>query len=85
MSEIATGFVNAAANRDEHLKGARLDAGFFNFINGQRTSPGGRLQVVNPATTQVLAQVPDVGEDVLDQAVQAARAAFPAWAATPWA
>lgn len=42
-----------------------------------------RLDVTNPATGEVLAQVPlSTGGDV-DRAVRAAREAFPAWRATP--
>jgi len=37
--------------------------------------------VLNPATEQEIAQVPEADADALDQAVAAARAAFPAWRA----
>ncbi|MEV4895366.1 aldehyde dehydrogenase family protein [Nonomuraea sp. NPDC055795] len=39
--------------------------------------------MVNPATGATIAQVPAAGPEQLDQAVEAARAAFPSWAATP--
>lgn len=52
------------------------------LIDGQRVG-GATFDVVNPATEQVIAQVPDATPEQLDQAVAAARAAFPAWAATP--
>src|SRR4029077_4475567 len=39
----------------------------------------------NPATRDVIAQVPDATEAQLDAAVQAARAAFPRWSARPLA
>ncbi|MGE7993114.1 aldehyde dehydrogenase family protein [Pseudomonas sp. NPDC089554] len=81
----STEFAHPSAPREELLQSARLDAGFSNFINGQAVSPGGRLHVVNPATGEIIASVPDAGQEALDQAVQAARDAFPAWAATPWA
>ena len=55
------------------------------FINGQWTpSTGdGRIDVVNPATLQAFEWVPDGTIEDADRAVGAARAAAPAWAATP--
>src|SRR6201999_1751663 len=43
----------------------------------------GSIAVVNPATGATLAEVPRGGSAEVDAAVQAARQAFPAWAATP--
>ncbi|MEV0980248.1 aldehyde dehydrogenase family protein [Streptomyces sp. NPDC049915] len=43
----------------------------------------GVIQVVNPADEQVIAQVPAGDAADVDNAVRAARAALPAWAATP--
>ncbi|MFF8259482.1 aldehyde dehydrogenase family protein [Streptomyces virginiae] len=43
----------------------------------------GRIEVVNPADGQVIAQVPAGNEEDVDAAVRAARAALPGWAATP--
>jgi malonate-semialdehyde dehydrogenase (acetylating)/methylmalonate-semialdehyde dehydrogenase len=42
-----------------------------------------RLDVYNPSTGSVIAQVPLSGHREVDLAVQAAHRAFPAWAATP--
>lgn len=56
-----------------------------NFVDGAwvRSSGTTLLDVKNPATGEVLAQVPlSTAEDV-DRAVRAAQAAFPAWRATP--
>ena len=39
--------------------------------------------MVNPATGEEIARVPDASKADLDAAIAAARAAFPAWAATP--
>ena len=52
-----------------------------NYVGGRWVTPAGRraLDVVNPATQAVLARVPLSGRDDLEQAVSAARAAFPAW------
>ena len=43
------------------------------------------FEVLNPATDDVLAHAPEGSPDQLEEAVAAARAAFPAWAALPWA
>ncbi len=42
-----------------------------------------RIEVVNPATEEVIAAIPAGTVEDVDRAVAAARAAFPAWAATP--
>jgi acyl-CoA reductase-like NAD-dependent aldehyde dehydrogenase len=54
-------------------------------IGGKPVDTAVRLDVRNPATAEIFAQVPDAGETVLDAAIAAARAAFPAWRDTPWA
>ena len=42
------------------------------------------IEVVEPATEQVMASVPEAGVEETDAAVAAAKAAFPAWrAVTP--
>ncbi|HWE61007.1 MAG TPA: CoA-acylating methylmalonate-semialdehyde dehydrogenase, partial [Chloroflexota bacterium] len=66
---------------DQAATGVRL---LRNYVNGQWVEAGGStLEVTNPATGAVLARVPlSTAEDV-DRAVTAARAAFPAWRATP--
>ena len=52
-----------------------------NYVDGRWVSPLStrELDVVNPATQSVLARVPLSGREDLEQAVSAARAAFPAW------
>jgi acyl-CoA reductase-like NAD-dependent aldehyde dehydrogenase len=67
---------------DTNLRLANLERGFFNVINGDNTSVGGKLPVINPADGRQLAVVPDITKAGLDDAVAAARAAFPGWAAT---
>src|SRR5262245_60347416 len=56
-----------------------------NFIQGAwvPSSGGTLLDVKNPATGQLLAQVPLSTAGDVDRAVRAAQAAFPAWSATP--
>lgn len=50
------------------------------WVPAQGTDP---LFVVNPATEEQIASVPAGTEEDVDRAVAAARAAFPAWSATP--
>lgn len=52
------------------------------LINGELTEGDSTMDVVNPATEQTLAVCPRASEDQLNQAVAAAKAAFPAWSAT---
>lgn len=52
-------------------------------INGQLVTSDRTLPVFNPATREAFAEVPVASEAQLDEAVRAARAAFPGWAATP--
>jgi aminomuconate-semialdehyde/2-hydroxymuconate-6-semialdehyde dehydrogenase len=56
-----------------------------NFIGGVFRAPasGNYFNDVSPATTEVIAEVPDSDERDIDDAVRAAKAAFPAWSRTP--
>src|SRR3954469_9975617 len=56
-----------------------------NFINGEFVPPhsGAYFDDVNPATGDVIAAIPDSDERDVDDAVHAAKAAFPAWSRTP--
>lgn len=58
---------------------------FAMYINGASVNGYKSLEVINPATGSAFAQVQCGNSDDVDRAVAAARAAFPAWAATPWA
>jgi 1-pyrroline dehydrogenase len=57
---------------------------FRMFINGDWTDAAGgeTTQVINPATEEVIAEVPKGGEADVDRAVDAARAAFESWSLT---
>ena len=55
---------------------------YANLIGGEMVTTDATLDVVNPATEQVIAQVPACGKDELDRAVDAARAAFKSWRKT---
>ena len=52
-------------------------------IGGRLVEGASTFDVINPATGQVLAKCPRADRAQLDQAVAAARAAYPAWSATP--
>lgn len=56
-----------------------------NFIGGVFVQPrsGAYFDDINPATTEVIAKIPDSDEGDVDDAVRAAKAAFPAWSRMP--
>jgi len=55
-----------------------------NFIAGQFVSDSGkRLDVYNPRHGKVISSMPLSGKGALDMAVEAAKAAFPAWSGMP--
>jgi malonate-semialdehyde dehydrogenase (acetylating)/methylmalonate-semialdehyde dehydrogenase len=57
----------------------------MNYIDGRWTASGGEnaLEVINPATTEVLGKVVLSGASEVDQAARAAESALPAWRQTP--
>jgi malonate-semialdehyde dehydrogenase (acetylating) / methylmalonate-semialdehyde dehydrogenase len=57
----------------------------LNYVNGQWVEPeaSGYIDVENPSTGEVLAQVPLSTKEEVNRAIDAAAAAFPAWSATP--
>ena len=55
---------------------------YKNLINGKMVDNGQWLDVVNPATEEVIGQVPACGAAELDEAVAAARTAFQSWKKT---
>ena len=72
-------------DKETKLESAKIEDGFYDIIGGQRLSADRKLSVINPATGKELATVPDVDAASLDEAVDAARKAFPAWRALPLA
>ena len=66
------------------LRTANLEGGLHNIIDGERSLSSGWLTVIDPATGQALAAVPDIDRDDLERAVDAARKAFPAWSKIPY-
>ena len=64
--------------------GPRAYPDVHHWIGGQAVAGGPRfLEVLSPSTGAVISRVPLGGTAEVDQAVAAARRAFPAWAATP--
>lgn len=59
------------------------DRQFRLLIDGQPHPGAGSFDVINPATGEPFARCPKADEAVLNQAVASAKAAFPAWSATP--
>src|SRR5271156_2566115 len=58
--------------------------GAFNLLIDGRLVPGDmEMPILNPATEEVLSSCPRASKRQLDQAVAAAKAAYPGWAATP--
>ncbi len=53
------------------------------YIDGQWRSSASKFAVLNPATQEVIAEAPDLGAAEAEEAVAAAHAAYPAWAAMP--
>jgi acyl-CoA reductase-like NAD-dependent aldehyde dehydrogenase len=70
-------------NRDDHhpreaIKEIRMTS-FRLLINGELVTTGADLDVINPATGDVLAKCPRADAAVLDRAVAAAGEVFPGW------
>lgn len=61
-----------------------LDQNFTMTIGGGPVSGEQTLDVVNPATEEVVARAPDATKAQLDAAVAAAGAAFPGWSSRPF-
>jgi len=60
-----------------------FDADYSMTIAGKAVFATETLPVINPATEEVIAQAPAATREQLDEAVAAAKAAFPAWASRP--
>ena len=58
-----------------------MDGKFQMLVGADLLDGSASFEVLNPATEEVIADVPDATREELDRAVAAARAAFPAWAA----
>ncbi|HLY58494.1 MAG TPA: aldehyde dehydrogenase family protein [Stellaceae bacterium] len=60
-----------------------MSAEYGLLINGKLVKGAATLDVINPATEEVLVAAPRADEAQLNEAVKAAKAAFPSWSATP--
>src|ERR1700737_102358 len=69
------------AERNDNLKKAELEHGFYNIIDGEKIAASKRLSVINPATRKQLAALPDVDRALLNKAISDARNAFSGWGA----
>ncbi|MBN9217267.1 MAG: aldehyde dehydrogenase family protein [Mesorhizobium sp.] len=63
---------------------ADFDAPYGLLIDGKIIESNSTFDVFNPASNEVLAQAPDASPEQLNDAVAAAKRAFPAWAALSW-
>ena len=61
----------------------KFDADYSMTIDGAGVAGPNTFKVLNPATEQPIGSAPDCAEAQLDEAVAAARRAFPVWAKTP--
>ncbi|KPF49275.1 aldehyde dehydrogenase [Novosphingobium sp. AAP1] len=59
--------------------------GYKLLIGGRLVDGADTMEVINPATEEVLASCPRASAGQLDDAIRAAKQAFPAWARTPLA
>jgi hypothetical protein len=57
------------AERNENLKKAKLENGFYNILDGEKVAASKRLSVINPVTGKQLAAVPDVDRALLNKAI----------------
>ncbi len=62
----------------------KFDSDFTMTIGGEGVAGASSFEVLNPANESVIGKAPDASREQLDQAVAAARKAFPAWSATPF-
>jgi len=60
-----------------------FDRNFSLTIDGKTAPSLSTVDVINPATEEIVAKAPDASRALLDDAVAAARRAFPAWRDTP--
>lgn len=74
-----------ALHTQSEAVGISFDADYLSTIDGKAATSPTTAPVYNPATRQLIASVPVTTRNQLDEAVAAARRAFPGWAATPLA
>jgi acyl-CoA reductase-like NAD-dependent aldehyde dehydrogenase len=72
------------AERNDKLKKAQLENGFYNVIDSEKASTSKRLALFIPATGKQLAAAPCVHRPLLNKAIDDARNAFSGWGAVPF-
>jgi hypothetical protein len=80
---VMTNNSSVRARREAALQRANIATGFHNLVNGQRLAAAQTLDVIDPATGEVLAKVPDVDRSDLDQRLLRQPGRFQAGAARP--
>lgn len=71
-------------HKNKKLSGHLISQRFTNVINSEITTTKETRHGQNPSTEEALPDVPLSGQAEVDQAVAAARAAFPAWSQKSW-
>jgi acyl-CoA reductase-like NAD-dependent aldehyde dehydrogenase len=72
------------AQTKETIPTIDFDGPYLLSINGKLVGADTTFEAYNPATDEVLAQVPEASTAQLEEAIAAAKAAFPAWSGLPW-
>lgn len=87
MQQNATNTISTDISRSHYLCTMDLKAPekILNYIGGELKAPanGKYIDNVNPATGEVYSYIPDSTAQDVEEAVAAAKAAFPAWSTTP--
>ena len=75
---------SVSALRESALAAAGVRGIFKNLIDGKSVGARNTLDVLDPATGELLAKVPDIERDGMDAAFAAARRAFSSWSKLTW-
>src|SRR5712671_3880915 len=75
---------SVSALRESALAAAGVRGIFTNLIDGKSVGARNTLDVLDPATGELLAKVPDIERDGMDAAFAAARRAFSSWSRLTW-
>jgi Aldehyde dehydrogenase family len=75
---------SVSALRESALAAAGVRGTFTNLIDGKSVCARNTLDVLDPATGELLAKVPDIERNGMDAAFAAARRAFSSWSKLTW-
>jgi len=84
MAEQSVPADSVSAFRESALAAAGVRGIFSNLIDGKSVGARNTLDVLDPATGELLAKVPDIERDGMDAAFAAARRAFSSWSKLTW-